>query len=120
MPRAWSRLDFTFSGASEYWNPENQEDIYIKSHIGRYRIRGYGGARPLPHLADLGFRRDVSRTGTDADVVSKVALKTEIGGLNGANPLKLSMPVMEAAEIPGSPHEPGMRAKAPELRVSLG
>ena len=28
--------------------------------------------------------------------MSKVALKTEIGGLNGANPLKLSMPVMIA------------------------
>ena len=40
------------SGASEYWNPKIQEDIYIKSQIGRYRIRGYGGARPLPHLAD--------------------------------------------------------------------
>ena len=51
---------------------------------------------PLPHLADLGFRRDVSRAGRDADPVSKVALKTEIGGLNGANPLKLSMPVMIA------------------------
>ena len=34
--------------------------------------------------------------GKDADPVSKVALKTEIGGLNGANPLKLSMPVMIA------------------------
>ena len=87
---------FTFSGASEYWNPKIQEDIYIKSQIGRYRIRGYGGARALPHLADLGFRRDVSRAGKDADPVSKVALKTEIGGLNGANPLKLSMPVMIA------------------------
>ena len=87
---------FTFSGASEYWNPKIQEDIYVKSQIGRYRIRGYGGARPLPHLADLAFRRDVSRAGKGADVVSNVALETEIGGLNGANPLKLSMPVMIA------------------------
>ena len=84
------------SGALEYWNPKIQEDIYIKSQIGRYRIRGYGGARALPYLADLGFRRDVSRAGKDADPVSKVALRTEIGGLNGANPLKLSMPVMIA------------------------
>ena len=29
-------------------------------------------------------------------MVSNVALETEIGGLNGANPLKLSMPVMIA------------------------
>ena len=84
------------SGASEYWNPKIQEDIYIKSQIGRYRICGYGGARALRHLADLAFRRDVSQAGKDADVVSNVVLEIEIGGLNGANPLKLSMPVMIA------------------------
>lgn len=87
---------FTFSGASDYWNPKIQEDVYIKSQIGRYRIRGYGGARVLPHLSDLAFRRDLSRAGADADVVSKVELYTEIGGLNGANPLRISMPVMIA------------------------
>ena len=87
---------FTFSQDSEYWNPKIQEDIYIKSQIGRYRIRGYGGARPLPHLADLAFRRDLSHAGREPDVVAKVALATEVGGLNGANPLKLSMPVMIA------------------------
>ena len=37
---------FTFSGASEYWNPKIQEDIYIKSQIGRCRIRGAGHAQP--------------------------------------------------------------------------
>ncbi|MFQ5974208.1 MAG: glutamate synthase-related protein, partial [Alphaproteobacteria bacterium] len=87
---------FTFSGKSQYWNPKVQEDIYIKSQIGRYRIRGYGGARVLPHLSDLVFRKDLSRAGDDPDVVSKVAMHTEIGGLNGARPLSLSMPVMIA------------------------
>ena len=87
---------FTFSGDSAYWNPKIQEDIYIKSQIGRYRIRGYGGARPLPHLADLAFRTDLSGAGRDADLLNKVALATEIGGLNGAEPLRLSMPVMIA------------------------
>ena len=85
-----------FSGDSAYWNPKIQEDIYIKSQIGRYRIRGYGGARPLPHLADLAFRTDLSGAGRDADLLNKVALATEIGGLNGAEPLRLSMPVMIA------------------------
>jgi len=87
---------FSFSGASDYWNEKVQEDIYIKSQIGRYRIRGYGGARELPHLSDLAFRSDLSAAGRDPDVVSRVALATEIGGINGANPLKLSMPVMVA------------------------
>ncbi|MGI9301815.1 MAG: glutamate synthase-related protein [Gammaproteobacteria bacterium] len=87
---------FNFSGPSDYWNPKIQEDIYIKSQIGRYRIRGYGGARALPHLADLAFRKDLSHAGNDADVVSKISMHTEIGGINGAGPLKLSMPVMIA------------------------
>jgi glutamate synthase domain-containing protein 2 len=87
---------FGFSGNSEYWNAKVQEDIHIKSQIGRYRIRGYGGARPLPHLADLAFKSDLSRAGRDWDVVSKVEMVTEIGGINGAEPLKLSMPIMIA------------------------
>ena len=69
---------------------------YIKSQIGRYRNSAATARAALSHLADLGLRRDVSRVGTDAEVVSKVALRTEIGGLNGANPLELSMPVMIA------------------------
>jgi glutamate synthase domain-containing protein 2 len=87
---------FEFSGKSEYWNPKIQEDIHIKSQIGRYRIRGYGGSRPLPHLADLAFKQDLAHAGQDPDVVSKVRMYTEIGGINGAEPLKLSMPVMIA------------------------
>ena len=73
-----------------------QEDIHIKSNSGRYRIRGYGGARPLPHLSDLAFRRNLSNAGTVADVVSRISMETQIGGINGAEPLKLSMPVMIA------------------------
>jgi glutamate synthase domain-containing protein 2 len=87
---------FTFSGNSDYWNPKIQEDVFIKSQIGRYRIRGYGGARALPHVSDLAFRKDVARAGGDLDVVGKVRMHTEIGGINGARPLKLSMPVMIA------------------------
>jgi glutamate synthase domain-containing protein 2 len=90
-------LPFTvFSGQSEYWNTKVQEDIHIKSNSGRYRIRGYGGARPLPHLSDLAFRRDLSSAGKVADVVNRVSMETQIGGINGAGPLKLSMPVMIA------------------------
>ena len=87
---------FTFSGDSDYWNPKLQEDIFVKSQIGRYRIRGYGGARVLPHLADLAFKSDLTGVGADADVVSKVDMHTLIGGKNGAQPLDLSMPLMIA------------------------
>ncbi|MCH7555395.1 MAG: alpha-hydroxy-acid oxidizing protein [Proteobacteria bacterium] len=87
---------FSFSGSSDYWNPKIQEDIHIKSQIGRYRVRGYGGARELPHLSDLAFKRDVSRAGAVADPVSRVSMRTLIGGKNGANPLDLTMPVLIA------------------------
>ena len=87
---------FSFSGKSDYWNPKVQEDVFIKSQIGRYRIRGYGGARVLPHISDLAFKKDLAQAGRDLNVVSKVAMATEIGGINGANPLKLTMPVMVA------------------------
>ena len=87
---------FNFSGGSAYWNPKVQEDIQVKSHSGRYRIRGYGTARALPHLSDLAFAEDLSGIDEKSDVVSKVHMYTEIGGLHGANPLKLSMPVMVA------------------------
>ena len=87
---------FTFSGSSTYWNQKVQEDIQVKARIGRYRIRGYGGARPLPHLSDLAFRQSIDRQGRSPDVVNRVQMATRLGGLNGANPLSLSMPVMIA------------------------
>ncbi len=97
---------FTFSGRSDYWNAKVQEDVYVKSQIGRYRVRGYGGARALPHLSDLAFRRDLSAVGAAGgplsgdpvagDPVAAVEMRTEVGGLNGARPLSLSMPVMIA------------------------
>ncbi|MCZ6721281.1 MAG: glutamate synthase-related protein [Proteobacteria bacterium] len=87
---------YHFSGDCDYWNPKIQEDIYIKSQIGRYRVRGYGGARALPHFSDIAFRKDLSRAGEDAEAVSKVAMHTQIGGKSGAKPLDLTMPVLIA------------------------
>jgi len=85
-----------FSGKSDYWNPKIQEDIHIKSQIGRYRVRGYGGARELPHLSDITFARDISDFSNISNPVSKVEMHTLIGGKHGATPLDLSMPVMIA------------------------
>jgi glutamate synthase domain-containing protein 2 len=87
---------FTFSDDCDYWNRKIQEDIYVKAQIGRYRVRGYGGARSVPHLSDLAFRCDLVRLGEEKDPVSKVEMRTLIGGKNGAKPLDLSMPLMIA------------------------
>lgn len=87
---------FTFSGTAQYWNHKVQEDIFIKSQIGRYRIRGYGASRPLPHFSDLAFKEDLAAAGTDPDILDRVELRTKIGDKSGAVPLSLSMPVMIA------------------------
>jgi len=104
----------TFSGDSAYWNPKIQEDIAIKAQSGRYRIRGYGGARALPHLSDIGFRKDLTDAGSDRDVVEKVRMATEIGGINGARPLKLSMPVMIA------PMSYGALSRSTKYAIAMG
>lgn len=87
---------FTFSDDCDYWNRKIQEDIYVKAQIGRYRVRGYGGARSVPHLSDLAFKNDLARLGEEKDPVSKVEMRTLIGGKNGARALDLSMPLMIA------------------------
>ena len=104
----------TFSGDSAYWNPKIQEDIAIKAQSGRYRIRGYGGARPLPHLSDIGFRKDLAGAGADRDVIEKIHMATEIGGINGARPLKLSMPVMIA------PMSYGALSRSTKYAIAMG
>jgi glutamate synthase domain-containing protein 2 len=95
-PQVRSLPYFTFSDNCDYWNRKIQEDVFIKSQIGRYRVRGYGGARPVPHLTDLAFRKDLARAGEIEDPVSRVRMRTLIGGKNGAKPLDLTMPVMIA------------------------
>lgn len=103
----------TFSGgAKDYWNPKVQEDIRVKSIIGRYRIRGYGAARHLPHFQDIGFKKDLSEAGRDPDVVKRVNLRTFVGDKHGGKPLDLSMPVMIAPMSFG--------ALSAEMKTALG
>jgi glutamate synthase domain-containing protein 2 len=84
---------FVGSERTAYWNAKVQEDIAVKAQIGRYRIRGYGAGRPLPHLNDIAFKRDLTTVPADPDVVAKVDLRTSLGGRFGAKPIELSMPV---------------------------
>ena len=50
----------------------------------------------VPHLSDLAFKNDLARLGEEKDPVSKVEMRTLIGGKNGAKALDLSMPLMIA------------------------
>lgn len=95
-PRTRPQPFFVSSKSSNYWNPKVQEDIWIKGEVGRYRIRGYGTSKPVPHLNDIAFVKDVSKLTTSPEDLKDINLKTTIGGRYGAKPLSLSMPVMIA------------------------
>ena len=109
---------FTFSGTADYWNRKVQEDIFIKSQIGRYRIRGYGASRPLPHFSDIAFRQDLSAAGTEPGVLDKVELRAKVGDRYGATPLELSMPVMIAPMSYGALSKSTKTALATASRLS--
>lgn len=85
-----------FSEGETYWNAKVAEDIHAKSLIGRYRIRGYGASKALPHFGDIALKIDPARIAAASDAVERVKLATRIGDRNGAKPLELSMPVMIA------------------------
>lgn len=95
-PRHRPQPFFIHSKSSNYWNPKVQEDIWIKGEVGRYRIRGYGASKPIPHLNDIAFAKDVSHVKADIAALDGVQLRTTIGGRWGAKPLDLSMPIMIA------------------------
>ena len=112
-PRLRNMPFFSFSGGQvDYWNKKVQEDIQVKSVIGRYRIRGYGAGRHIPHFSDLAFKSELSNLGKNPDVVSKVDLRTFIGDRHGGKPLDLSMPVMIAPMSFG--------ALSPPMKTALG
>ncbi|MBF0234723.1 MAG: alpha-hydroxy-acid oxidizing protein [Desulfamplus sp.] len=111
----FKNIPFTeFSGSnSTWWNRKVQEDIHVKSRTGRYRVRGYGTSRHLPHFNDIGFRLDINRTGiADINLALSVDMRTFIGSRNGGKALDLSMPVMIAPMSLG--------AVSPRVKIALG
>ncbi|MBF0201093.1 MAG: alpha-hydroxy-acid oxidizing protein, partial [Desulfamplus sp.] len=111
---------------SPWWNVKVQQDIQLKSRMGRSRVRGYGTSRPVPHFDDIGFRKPLMETpwgeggpcprpqgvGHGGNTARYPDLRTFIGGRNGARPLDLSMPVLIAPMSLG--------ALGPKVKVALG
>jgi glutamate synthase (NADPH/NADH) large chain len=108
------RIPFpVFSGGStSYWNEKIQQDIRVKSEIGRYRIRGYGTTRHVPHFTDLAFKKDVGEACGRLRDLPSIDLRTLIGDRNGARAIDLSMPVMIAPMSYG--------ALSPVMKQALG
>lgn len=93
-----------------YWNDKVIDDSKVKAKTGRYRLRGFGASRHVPHFNDIAFRKPL--TSFDADAVDKVNLRTFIGNRNGARALDLSMPLMIAPMSYG--------AVSPAVKRALG
>ena len=89
-------LPYTVSDGGTYWNAKIAEDIHAKSLIGRYRIRGYGASKAVPHFGDIALKIDPAKIQAASNALSQVNLATKIGDRNGAKPLDLSMPVLIA------------------------
>ena len=110
------RMPFTvFSGSDvPYWNRKVRQDVQVKRQIGRYRIRGYGTTRHLPHFSDLAFKSDISVALKDAAgaAPASVRLRTLVGDRHGARPIDLSMPVVIAPMSYG--------ALSPAMKTALG
>lgn len=85
-----------FSDGHSYWNAKVAEDIRTKATTGRYRIRGYGAAKPMPHFSDIALKIDPARIGAQGDPVQAVNLRMKLGDRFEAAPLDLSMPVLIA------------------------
>ena len=109
---------FSAGGREDYWNPKIQEDIQVKSMTGRYRVRGYGAARAVPHFPDIAFRIDPAKIDHDPDVVSKVNLRTFFGDNHGGRAFDLSMPVMISPMSFGALSRPMKIAIATASRLS--
>ena len=89
-------LPYTVSDGGTYWNAKVAEDIHAKSLIGRYRIRGYGASKAVPHFGDIALKIDPAKIQAASNALASVNLATKIGDRNGAKPLDLSMPVLIA------------------------
>lgn len=89
-------LPYTVAEGGTYWNAKVAEDIHAKALIGRYRIRGYGASKSMPHFNDIALKIAPDNIRAASDALATVNLKTRIGDRNGAKPLELSMPVLIA------------------------
>ena len=111
--RSWCIPFDRFSGrGAPYWNEKVRHDIRAKGRMGRYRVRGYGAARHVPHFTDLAFGKPLSFLADGESAVPRVNLRTFIGGRHGGRALDLSMPVMIAPMSYGAVSGP--------MKIALG
>lgn len=81
---------------SNTWTPEEIQGIHLRSSIGRYRVRGFGSYKQVPHFDDLTFLpANLSRLAVE-QYREECSTKTVLGRRYAEQSLELEIPIVIA------------------------
>ncbi|MDN5930216.1 MAG: FMN-binding glutamate synthase family protein [Pseudonocardia sp.] len=80
-------------GRSRIWTPEVVNDIHMKAELGRYRMRGGGIFKKIPHWDELVFLPGTLTRFVIEGYREKCETKTVLGARFAKRPLELDIPV---------------------------
>lgn len=83
----------TVLGKSRIFTPEVVNDIHMKAELGRYRMRGGGIFKKIPHWDELVFLPGTLTRFVIEGYREKCETKTVLGGRFAKKPLELDIPV---------------------------
>ncbi|SFN08426.1 glutamate synthase (NADPH) GltB2 subunit [Pseudonocardia ammonioxydans] len=83
----------TVLGRSQIFTPEVVNDIHMKAELGRYRMRGGGIFKKIPHWDELVFLPGTLTRFVIEGYREKCETKTVLGGRFAKKPLELDIPV---------------------------
>ncbi|MDN5858438.1 MAG: FMN-binding glutamate synthase family protein [Pseudonocardia sp.] len=85
--------DTTLLGESKIFTPEVINDIHMKAELGRYRMRGGGIFKKIPHWDELVFLPGTLTRFVIEGYREKCVTKTVLGARFAQRPLELDIPV---------------------------
>ena len=83
----------TLLGESKIFTPEVIDDIHVKAGLGRYRMRGGGIFKKIPHWDELVFLPGTLTRFVIEGYREKCTTKTVLGGRFAKKPLELDIPI---------------------------
>lgn len=83
----------TILGRSQIFTPEVINDIHMKAELGRYRMRGGGIFKKIPHWDELVFLPGTLTRFVIEGYREKCTTKTVLGSRFAKNPLELDIPI---------------------------
>ena len=88
-----ARSENTVLGKSQIFTPEVVNDIHMKAELGRYRMRGGGIFKKIPHWDELVFLPGTLTRFVIEGYREKCETKTVLGSRFAKKPLELDIPV---------------------------